>query len=284
MTHAAYTLHSPAVRSSCVVFASPHSGRAYPVDFLARSRLDDRAIRSSEDAFIDDLFADAPRHGAPLLAALTPRAYVDFNRAPEELDPALIDGVRRLSPNPRVASGLGVIPRVVAGGRAIYDGKITLEEAHARITRHWRPWHDCLQTLLDESGRLFGRSILIDCHSMPHEALDNIAGPRPDVVIGDRFGASAAGAVVAGVEAALTGAGLRVVRNAPFAGAYVAQHYGKPVRRQHALQIEIDRALYMDEATLEKRADFDDLRRLMGEVAARIAAIGADDDRALAAE
>ena len=284
MTHAAYTLFSPVVRSTCVVFASPHSGRAYPADFLAQSRLDHLAIRSSEDAWIDDLFADAPRHGAPLLAARTPRAYIDFNRAPEELDPALIDGVRRLSPNPRVASGLGVIPRVVAGGRVIRDGKITLDQAHDRITRHWRPWHDCLQRLLDESGRLFGRSILIDCHSMPHEALDTIAGPRPDEVIGDRFGASASAAIVAGVEAALTDAGLRVARNAPFAGAYVTQHYGKPARRQHALQIEIDRALYMNEATLEKRPDFDDLRHLLDGVVARIAAIGADDDRAVAAE
>ena len=284
MTHAAYTLFSPAVRSTCVVFSSPHSGRAYPKDFLAQSRLDDLAIRSSEDAYIDDLFADAPRHGSPLLAARTPRAYIDFNRAPDELDPALIDGVRRLQPNPRVASGLGVIPRVVAGGRVIRDGKITLDQAHDRITRHWRPWHDTLQRLLDESGRLFGRSILIDCHSMPHEALDAVAGARPDVVIGDRFGASASAAIVAGVEAALTDAGLRVARNAPFAGAYVTQHYGKPARRQHALQIEIDRALYMNEATLEKRPDFDDLRRLLGGVVARIAAIGADDDRAVAAE
>lgn len=284
MTHPPFILYSPAVRSTCVIFASPHSGRAYPATFLARSRLDELAIRSSEDAWVDDLFADAPRHGAPLLAAQTPRAYVDFNRAPEELDPALIEGVRRLSPNPRVASGLGVIPRVVAGGRAIHDGKITLEEAHARITRHWRPWHDCLQTLLDESGRLFGRSILIDCHSMPHEALDNIAGARPDVVIGDRFGASAAGAIVTEVQSALTDAGLRVVRNAPFAGAYVTQHYGTPARHQHALQLEIDRALYMDEATLEKRADFDDLRHLLAGVVARIAAIGFDDNRAVAAE
>lgn len=284
MTHAAYQLFSPAVRSTCVVFASPHSGRAYGETFRGQARLDDLAIRSSEDAFVDELFAQAPAHGAPLLTAITPRAFVDFNRASEELDPALIEGVRRMSPNPRVASGLGVIPRVVAGGRAIHEGKISLEQAHARITRHWRPWHDRLQTLLDESGRLFGRSILIDCHSMPHEALDSMAGARPDVVIGDRFGASAAAAIVAEVTAALTDAGLRVVRNAPFAGAYVTQHYGKPVRHQHALQIEIDRALYMHERTMEKRADFDDFCRLLDGVTARIAAIGAADDRALAAE
>jgi N-formylglutamate amidohydrolase len=284
MTHPAYDLYSPAVQSTCVIFASPHSGRAYSAAFLAQTKLNSHAIRSSEDAYMDELFADAPSHGAPLIAARTPRAYVDFNRAPEELDPALIEGVRRISPNPRVASGLGVIPRVVAGGRVIYDGKISLEQAHARITQHWRPWHDRLQTLLDESARLFGQSVLIDCHSMPHEALDNITGPRPDVVIGDRFGASASPALVEEVSAALRDAGLRCVRNAPFAGAYVAQHYGKPGRHQHAIQIEVDRALYMNEQTLEKRADFDDLRRLMGAVAARIAAAGAADDRTLAAE
>jgi len=284
MTHPAYDLYSPSVRSTCVVFASPHSGRAYPAAFLAQSKLNRDAIRSSEDAYVDDLFAGAPGHGAPLIAARTPRAYVDFNRAPEELDPALIDGVRRISSNPRVASGLGVIPRVVAGGRVIHDGKITLEQAHARITQHWRPWHDRLQTLLDESARLFGQSVLIDCHSMPHEALDNITGPRPDVVIGDRFGASASPALVHEVCEAFKAAGLRCVRNAPFAGAYVAQHYGKPARRQHAVQIEIDRALYMNERTLQKRDDFDDLRRLLDGVIARIAAAGAADDHALAAE
>ncbi|UTH48304.1 N-formylglutamate amidohydrolase [Loktanella salsilacus] len=284
MTHPAYDLYSPSERSTCVVFASPHSGRAYPAAFLAQSKLNSDAIRSSEDAYVDDLFAGAPGHGAPLIAARTPRAYVDFNRAPEELDPALIDGVRRISSNPRVASGLGVIPRVVAGGRVIHDGKITLEQAHARITQHWRPWHDRLQTLLDESARLFGQSVLIDCHSMPHEALDNITGPRPDVVIGDRFGASASPALVHEVCEAFTAAGLRCVRNAPFAGAYVAQHYGKPARRQHAVQIEIDRALYMNEQTLQKRDDFDDLRRLLDGVIVRIAAAGAADDHALAAE
>ncbi len=284
MTHAAYDLLLPAVRSTCVVFASPHSGSEYSAAFLAQSRLDAQTIRSSEDAHVGALFDAAPRHGAPLLLARVPRAFVDFNRAAEDLDPAVIDGVRRLSQNPRVASGLGVIPRVVAGGRAIYDGKISLAQAHGRITTFWRPWHDRLQALLDESGQMFGRGILIDCHSMPHEALDTIGSARPDVVIGDRFGASASADIVAEVEAALTDAGLRVVRNMPFAGAYVTQTYGKPARRRHAIQIEVDRALYMNEVTLERRADFEDLRALLGGVVARIAAYGASDDRAMAAE
>lgn len=284
MTHAAYELLLPAARSTCVVFASPHSGADYTDAFLAQTRLDALTIRSSEDAHVGALFDAAPKHGAPLLLARVPRAFVDFNRAAEDLDPAVIEGVRRLSQNPRVASGLGVIPRVVAGGRAIYDGKITLAQAHARITAYWRPWHDQLQTLLDEAVRAFGRAILVDCHSMPHEALDTTGAARPDVVIGDRFGASASVDIVAEVEAALTDAGLRVARNMPFAGAYVTQAYGKPARWRHAVQIEVDRALYMNEVTLERRPDFEDLRQALGGVVARIAAYGASDDRALAAE
>lgn len=287
MTHAAYHLDRPAARTTCVVFASPHSGRDYDSAFLGQSRLDAISIRSSEDAFVDELFGSVSRHGAPFLTARSPRAFVDFNRAPEELDPALIDGVRRLSPNPRVASGLGVIPRVVSGGRAIYDGKIPLDRAHARITQYWRPWHDQLQTLLDESLRQFGRAVLIDCHSMPHEALDSIGthgAPRPDVVIGDRFGAAASPDVVEAVEAAFVAAGLRVVRNMPFAGAYVTQHYGRPSRHQHAVQVEIDRALYMNEATLDRSDGFDDLCRLLDRVVAEIAAFGAADESRVAAE
>lgn len=287
MTQDAYHLTQPDQRDTPVVFASPHSGRAYSRDFLRHTVLDERAVRSSEDAFVEQLFAAAPDHGAPLLAAHAPRAYLDLNRAPEELDPALIEGVRRLSHNPRVASGLGVIPRVVSNGRAIYRGKITLDQAHSRINRYWRPYHDQLQTLLDESRNTFGQAILIDCHSMPHEALDNVsqsAGTRPDIVLGDRFGAAAAGHVVEQIEAAFASAGLRVARNMPFAGAYVAQHYGRPSRNQHAIQVEIDRALYMDEQTLEPHAQFDAFRTVLTGVIAEITAIGRSRDVRVAAE
>ncbi len=287
MAQTAYHLKRPPVRGTSVIFASPHSGRLYPADFMARAVLNAAEIRSSEDAFVDELFAGAPDHGAPLLSAGTPRAYVDLNRAPEELDPALIEGVRRTAHNPRIASGLGVIPRVVANGRAICSGKISLAEAHRRISHSWRPYHDMLQTLVDESHAQFGEAILIDCHSMPHEALDSVmqtrAG-RPDVVLGDRFGAAASARVVDRIEAVLTDAGLRVVRNMPFAGAYVAQHYGRPSRRQHAVQIEIDRALYMNEATIERSADFDAFRALIGGVTAQIAAIGQPGGLRVAAE
>ncbi|MGR3756367.1 MAG: N-formylglutamate amidohydrolase [Tranquillimonas sp.] len=277
MMEAPFRLIQPWTRSTSVVFASPHSGRRYPRALLDRSVLDERAIRSSEDAFIDLLFDAAPRFGAPLLAASAPRAFVDLNRACDELDPALIEGVRRNSHNPRISSGLGVIPRVVANGRAIYRGKLTLEEAQARLDGVWRPYHRNLQSLLDDSRHQFGEAILIDCHSMPHEAVENLSpagGLRPQVVLGDRFGAAAAADIVDRVEAAFTSAGLRVVRNAPFAGAYITQHYGRPSRRQHAIQIELDRALYMDESLIRPNADFSAVKRLLDGVVADIAAIG----------
>ena len=282
-----YTLALPEVRTTSVVFASPHSGRDYPTSFLRRAVLNADEIRSSEDAFVDQLFETAPQHGAPLLTAHAPRAYLDLNRGPDELDSALIEGVRRTAHNPRIASGLGVIPRVVANGRHIYRGKITLVEAHQRIANYWRPYHDQLQTLLDESANTFGEAILIDCHSMPHEALENVGPPgsaRPDIVLGDRFGATAASSIVERVEAAFASAGFRVARNMPFAGAFITQHYGRPARQQHAIQIEIDRALYMDERRLERRADFAAFQARLSGVIAEIAEIGRPDEQKVAAE
>ena len=193
-----------------MVFASPHSGRDYPRSFLRQSVLDEQVIRSSEDAFVDMLFSAAPECGAPLLAAIAPRAYLDVNRSADELDPALIEGVRKSSHNPRVTSGLGVVPRVVANGRAIYRGKLTRKEADARIQDVWRPWHDAIETLLSESRTLFHDAILIDCHSMPHEAIESISHPkgaRPDIVLGDRFGAAARPDIVDQIEASFTAAG-----------------------------------------------------------------------------
>lgn len=285
MRQTAFNLVRPVSRTTPVVFASPHSGRDYPAPFLERTLLDSHDVRSSEDAFVDQLFAAAPEHGAPFLTAQAPRAYVDLNRAAEELDPALIEGVRRLSHNPRVSSGLGVVPRVVSNGRAIYRGKISLDEAHSRISQYWRPYHDQLQTLLDESRNMFGRAVLVDCHSMPHEALSNIGnGARPDVVLGDRFGAAASASVVEHVEAAFGAVGLRVARNMPFAGAYIAQHYGRPSRGQHAVQIEIDRSLYMDEKTLEPHENFAEVCDLLSKVIADIAQFGCSERGQVAAE
>ncbi|TDK46293.1 N-formylglutamate amidohydrolase [Antarcticimicrobium luteum] len=277
MPTTAFHLSQPEQRRSSVVFASPHSGCDYPDWFVRCSMLDRQAIRSSEDAFVDCLFDSAPEFGAPLISATAPRAFVDLNRSPDELDPALIEGVRRHGHNPRVASGLGVIPRVVANGRAIHRGKIPIEEARARIDQYWRPYHAALQDLLDQAHHRFGEAILIDCHSMPHEAMDGVArtiAPRPEIVLGDRFGAAADSAIVDRIEAAFAGAGLAVSRNAPFAGAYVTQAYGRPSRRQHAIQIEIDRAVYMDERRIVPNANFERFRTLLRGVIAEIAAIG----------
>lgn len=277
MTSDAYTLVRPMLRDTSVIFSSPHSGREYSAAFLAASGLDPLTIRSSEDAFVDQIFAPASDFGAPLLAARMPRAFLDLNRASDELDPAVVEGVTRTAHNPRVSSGLGVIPRVVANGRPIYTGKIRLAEAEARIARYWQPYHSALDALLCESHASFGEAVLIDCHSMPHEAIEahiRPGHPRPDVVVGDRFGAAAGREIVERVEAAFAGAGLRVVRNAPFAGAYIAQAYGRPSRHQHVVQIEIDRALYMDESQIVPRSDIAGFLELMSKVIADIADIG----------
>jgi len=288
MPKAAYHLSHPHRRTTSVVFASPHSGCDYPWSFLRRTNLDEHSVRSSEDAFVDRLFEPAPRHGAPLIRAGVPRAFVDLNRNADELDPALIEGARSTGHNPRVASGLGVIPRVVANGQAIYSGKIPMVEATRRIDTYWRPYHEALAAQLDQAHLMFGQAILVDCHSMPHEAMDSVARTgvrRPEVVLGDRFGAAAAPEIMDRVEAAFRAAGLVVTRNTPFAGAFVTQHYGRPARRRHAIQVEIDRALYMNEQLIRPNGHFDTFRKTLDGVIAEIAAIGrAATQQPLAAE
>ena len=286
MSHTAYHVCLPARDTSCVVFASPHSGSAYPKDMMRKTVLNDRLIRSSEDAFVDRLFDCAPAFGARFIKAAAPRAYVDLNRSPDELDPALIDGVRRQGHNPRVASGLGVIPRVVANGRAIYRGKIAMTDAQERLDRYWHPYHKKLQLLLNEAHGFHGQAVLIDCHSMPHEAVESVArsgAHRPDIVLGDRFGAAASGDVVERVEAAFVAQGFRVARNAPFAGAYIAQAYGRPQRGQHAVQVELDRALYMDEKRIRTNTNFEAVRAAIRAAVGDIAQIG-QEQMPLAAE
>ena len=276
----AYDLVRPQQHTSAVVFASPHSGRTYDVEFLQKTILDNHAIRSSEDAYVDRLFDAAPLLGAPLLSARAPRAFVDLNRACDELDPALIDGARAHGHNPRVASGLGVIPRVVANGRAIYRGKLHMSAARQRIDEIWHPYHAKLQSLLDEAQVAFGQAVLIDCHSMPHEAMDGIARGgmrRPDIVLGDRFGAAASADVVDQIEQAFASAGFIVTRNAPFAGAYITQAYGRPSRRQHAVQVEIDRSIYMNEKQVRPHSGFEDVRTRLQHVMAKLVKIGQTD-------
>jgi N-formylglutamate amidohydrolase len=268
-----FDLFLPKAQTVPFVFSSPHSGCDYQTTFRGKSRLDALTLRSSEDAYVDQLFVDAPAYGAPLLAAQAPRAFLDLNRAPDELDPALIEDVAHMPHNPRINSGLGVVPRVVAGGRTIYSGRIKRAEAEDRLKTYWHPYHLQLRKLMFETTQAFGKAVLVDCHSMPHEAIESHSRPNticPDVVLGDRFGAAAAYDVVATLEAAFTDAGLRVARNTPFAGAYITQAYGRPTRGQHVVQVEIDRALYMDEARVKPRADFAEFQALISGVIAQI--------------
>jgi len=279
MSNPAFEVLHPVRRTSCVVFASPHSGRDYPWSFLRMSVLNPHSIRSSEDAFVDQLFDSAPDFGSVFMKAGVPRAFVDLNRSAVELDPALIEGLHPQGHNPRVASGLGVIPRVVANGRAIYRGKISRAEARRRIDQYWQPYHDMLQALLDEAHATFSQAVLIDCHSMPHEAMNGISRGgmrRPDVVLGDRFGAAADGEIMDRVEAAFANAGFVVTRNAPFAGAYITQAYGRPTRQQHAIQVEIDRSIYMNEEKIQQNSQFGTVRERLREVIAEISTIGQD--------
>lgn len=252
---------APAQQTAPVVFSSPHSGRHYPEAFLAAARLDERAIRRSEDSFVDELFAPAPHFGAPLLKALFPRAFVDPNREPFELDPAMFDGplpafVNRRSP--RVAAGLGTIARVVANGAEIYTGKLSFAEAHARIERCYHPYHTALEDLIDTTRRLFNQCILIDCHSMPSIGgpMENDAGRRRqvDFVLGDAHGRSCSRALTIMAEETLRGMGYTVVRNAPYSGGFITRNYGNPNKGVHALQIEINRGLYMHEPTYSRTA------------------------------
>lgn len=269
----AFDLFLPDVQTAPYVFSSPHSGRDYANTFRGHSRLDALTLRSSEDAFVDQLFADAPRYGVPLLAARAPRAFLDLNRAVDELDPAVIDGVGHTPHNPRISSGLGVVPRVVAGGRAIYAGRIAQVDAEQRLTQFWHPYHNRLRKLMFDTTEIFGKAVLIDCHSMPHEAIEahhRSHVTRPEVVLGDRFGVAAGSDVVQQLEAAFKDAGLRVARNTPFAGAYITQAYGRPTRGQHVVQVEIDRALYLDEARVEPSADFAEFQALISGVIAQI--------------
>lgn len=274
MSDTPYYLHMPAERSSCAVFSSPHSGADYPQDFLTASRLTLLQLRSSEDAFVDELFAAAPRNGAPLIAARMPRACVDLNRARDDLDPALIAGAERRSINPRVAAGLGVIPRVVAEGRAIIPGKLSMAEAEQRITRWWQPYHVRLLSLMRESLAVSGAAILIDCHSMPRDALLNaplVGGRRPEVILGDRFGASCDRWLIEAAAEFFGDAGFAVARNVPFAGGHITQAYGAPRRGVHALQIEIDRGLYMDEARIGRLPEFNEVAARISEACAQLA-------------
>ncbi len=260
----------PDEQSVPFVFNSPHSGRYYPADFLAATSLDKHEIRRSEDLLVDQLFAPVVRLGAPLMSANYPRAYLDVNREPYELDPKMFDGrlptyanVRSL----RVAGGLGTIPRVVSDSANIYKGPLPIEEGLERIERIYRPYHDTLRRLLAQTHVAFGLAILIDCHSMPSNIRGGSSRVRPDFVLGDRFGASCMPELTDQATAALQRLGYSVCRNKPYAGGFITEHYGRPSRGLHALQIEVNRSLYMDEFRLEPNRGFIRLSADLGALA-----------------
>jgi N-formylglutamate amidohydrolase len=245
---------------SPVIFTSAHSGRAYSADLMAGVRLCALNLRRSEDCFVDELFSAAPIHGATLLAANFPRAFCDANREAWELDQTMFvdplpDWVNTTSS--RVSAGLGTIAKVVASGEAIYGSKLVFAEAERRIYKYWRPFHDTLARLIEDIRTRFGYCLVIDCHSMPSGGPGKRAGGRAiDFVLGDLHGSACASRVTRGAEALLTSKGYVVRRNDPYAGGFITRHYGRPSRGVHVLQVEVARALYMDEARIERLPEF----------------------------
>ncbi len=266
----------PDRQTAPVVIASPHSGRDYPPDFVAAARLDAVGLRRSEDSFVDELFAAAPRHGMPLLSATFPRAFCDPNRERWELDPAMFDEALPAWVNttsPRVGAGLGTIARVVASGESIYREKLSFAEAERRVQYFWEPYHRALHDLIETTRHEFGACLLIDCHSMPSHGCGSRNGGLPaDFVLGDAHGTACGPRPVRLVERILTKLGYVVRRNDPYSGGYVTRYYGSPRERIHVLQIEIARRLYMDELRIQRSERFDsvqhDLARLIESLAA----------------
>jgi N-formylglutamate deformylase len=268
-------LFLPEQQSVPLVFASPHSGREYPADFVANARLDPISLRRSEDGFVDELFGQAPNYGAPLLCATFPRAFCDPNREAWELDPAMFDDDLPAWVNTssaRVGAGLGTIARVVASGESIYRHKLRFAEAQMRVQAFWQPYHDELAKLIAATKAKFGVCLLIDCHSMP--ACSAVRGRSCDFVLGDAHATTCGPLPVRLVERVLTELGYRVRRNDPYAGGYVTRHYGRPREHVHALQIEVARPLYMDEARMQKMPQFYKLQRDVTRLIAALASAG----------
>jgi N-formylglutamate amidohydrolase len=264
---------APEHQRAPVIFASPHSGTDYPAEFINNSPLDLPSLRKSEDSFVDELFAAAPDHGMPLLRALFPRAYIDPNREPFELDPGMFEDELPDYANTqssRVHAGLGTIARLVSSGQEIYGKKLRFAEAAERINANYRPYHRELRDLLDQTRQEFNCYLLIDCHSMP-----SVGGPhdpdagrrRADIVLGDCFASACNEAVISTVESIFAARGYQVSRNKPFAGGFTTRHYGHPQQGRHALQIEINRALYMDEAAIKHN---DGMAKMTGDITAVI--------------
>lgn len=264
------------------VFSSPHSGRNYPADFVQSSMLTFAKLRQSEDFLVDELFSAAPLCGSPLLSAGFPRAYCDANREAFELDPHMYNTPLpdyALTASPRLANGIGTIPRVVGAGQEIYAGKLDFREAQRRINECYFPYHHALRQLLEEGLKKFGFIYLLDCHSMPSAACMDSSGKsgrntaRPDIILGNRYGTSCGQQLFNNILTRLENCGYLIGLNSPYAGGFITSHYGKPDRNIHVLQIEINRGLYMDQSRLIPTEGF---IRLKTSITQFIDGLGAD--------
>lgn len=237
-----------------VLCSSPHSGRFYPYDFLARSALSKETLQRAEDRLVDRLLGEDSSQlgGAQVLSATYARSFIDLNRSERELDPILIpdlpESVRPLC-SARVSAGLGVIPRVAGGGLVIYPEPLSFAEATERLDEAWRPFHHRLGAMIGALRRMFGHAVLLDWHSMPSSAVRQASRTNPVAVLGDLHGGSCAPGISRWVAERLRAAGFQVVLNTPYAGGFITRHYGQPSVGIHVLQIELSRAAYLDEAT-----------------------------------
>jgi N-formylglutamate amidohydrolase len=245
-----FEIVEPVVWRAPVIFNSPHSGSVYPDEFLQASRIDLTSLRRSEDSFMDELIAGLSDLGFPTVSVNFPRSYVDVNREPYELDPRMFSGRLPSFANTRsmrVAGGLGTIPRVVGDGQEIYSERIAVDDALTRIETLYKPYHRALRRLINKAHRTFGTVVVVDCHSMPSVGVSREEPRRPDVVIGDRYGTSCAPILADTIEETMSRLGYSIGRNKPYAGGFITEHYGNPASGLHTIQLELNRAVYMDE-------------------------------------
>jgi N-formylglutamate amidohydrolase len=254
-----FEIMEPAAWRAPIIFNSPHSGSVYPKEFLKTSRIDLTTLRRSEDSFMDELIGGLSHRGFPVVLVNFPRSYVDVNREPYELDPRMFSGRLPSFANTRsmrVAGGLGTIPRVVGDGQEIYRERLSVDDALARIEALYKPYHRELRRLISKAHQAFGTVVVVDCHSMPSVGVSRDEPRRPDVVIGDRYGTSCAPLLPDMVEQTMSALGYSVGRNKPYAGGFITEHYGNPASGLHTIQLELNRAIYMDERRRERGARF----------------------------
>jgi N-formylglutamate amidohydrolase len=275
-----FEIVEPATWRAPIIFNSPHSGSVYPDEFLSASRIDLPALRRSEDSFMDELIAGLSGRGFPTVSVNFPRSYVDVNREPYELDPRMFTGRLPSFANTRsmrVAGGLGTIPRVVGDGQEIYRERLSVDDALARIEVLYKPYHRALRRLINKAHQAFGTAVVVDCHSMPSIGVSRDEPRRPDVVIGDRYGTSCAPLLADVIEETMSRLGYSVGRNKPYAGGFITEHYGNPASGLHTVQLELNRAIYMDERRRERSARFAQVASDFIILAEVLAAVPLDD-------